>query len=49
VREQVHPVQAQMDAERLNIADEPADTECRRVRRIGGQPNTPGVQQDQLP
>ena len=49
VREQVHPVQAQVHAQRLNVIDEPVDTEGRRVRRIGRQPNTAGVHQDQLP
>jgi len=36
-----------MDSERLNIADKPADTECRRVRRIGRKPNAARIKEDQ--
>ena len=49
VREQVHPVQAQMDTERLDIADEPVDAERRGICRVGGDPHAAGVQQHQLP
>jgi hypothetical protein len=49
VREQIHLIQAQMDAQRLNIADEPVDAETRRVCWIGRQPHAARVQQDQLP
>ena len=49
MRQQIHLIQAQMDAQRLNIVDEPVNAEARRVRRVGRCPHAARVQQDQLP
>jgi hypothetical protein len=46
VREQVHPVEAQMLAQRLDVTDEPVDTAGGRVHRIGGRPDPAHVRED---
>ena len=39
VREEVHPFQAQMGAQGVDVLDQPVNAERHRVRGIGGQPD----------
>ena len=49
VGEQVHLVQAQVDAQRFDIADEPVHAEGGRIGRIGGGADAAMINQYKLP
>ena len=48
VSQEIHALQAQMGPERIDVADEQVDAKCGGVRRIGGQPDAAGIEEDQL-
>jgi hypothetical protein len=49
VSQQVDPLQAEMGAQRVHVADQPVGPECGRVGRVGRPPHAAGVEQDQPP
>ena len=48
VGQEIHAFQAQVGPERIDVADEQVDAERGGVRRIGGQPDAAGIEEDQL-